>query len=147
MKNQIKCLGVTLDLAPVAASSGFTSQILPHQLAELFGELAQDYPTHSEVELVRLMAGILTELYPEYSFNLAKPSSEMPSSVVESQRVRADPVDGVLTVDHLGFTLRSLQGAAAACDPTRRKWKVFLTTKQVVIGEIRLRAQPEEEEA
>jgi hypothetical protein len=51
--------------------------------------------------------------------------------------VIVDKEQGILYVDHLGYTFRTLLAAAAQADPVRRNWRVFY--KAVVIGNVRIK--------
>lgn len=50
--------------------------------------------------------------------------------------IEVDAVNGLLFVDHLGYTLRVLLSAANDAKTDRRTWKVVY--KRVVIGTIRI---------
>ena len=52
--------------------------------------------------------------------------------------------EGILYVDHLGYTLRVLLSAASSAGTDRRTWKVMY--KHVVIGTIRLSTMKKEEQ-
>lgn len=142
MKTQLKCFGTIFDLAPQNFGGGVFSTLQDHQVEELLNSLALEYPSSSGAELRRMAAQMLHQLYPEYSFTIVRPGAAIPSRVAEGVQVQVDAEMGTLTVDHTGYSLRTLQGAAAGVDPKRRRWKVIVAVSndvQYVIGEILLR--------
>lgn len=52
--------------------------------------------------------------------------------------VTVDKEHHLLTVSHLGITLRRLMGAAAGSDPSHRRWRIALAPSNAIIGEVRL---------
>lgn len=102
------------------------SYLQEHQLAEVFAAILRENPAYTPAELRKSAAQILQQLHPSYTFTLSRPNGAMPSQVTEAVRVQADVAEGTLTITNTGYTLRTLQGAASAADPTRRKWKVIM---------------------
>lgn len=58
--------------------------------------------------------------------------------------IEVDAKEGLLYVDHLGYTLRVLLSAARSANTNRRTWKVVY--KHVVIGTVRLSTLNKEEQ-
>ena len=144
MKTEIKCYGITFDLVPIFSGGAYFSYLSDEKVKYLFDVISAENPTYDDVELRRSAAQVLRQLYPEYYFTLTKPGGILPSRVSEGIRIIADPAAGTLTIDNTGYSLRSLQGAAAACNPDRRKWRIILDTdgtpsQTYVIGEILLK--------
>ena len=52
--------------------------------------------------------------------------------------VTVDKEQHLLTVSHLGITLRRLLGAAAGSDPSHRRWRIALTPSNAIIGDVLL---------
>jgi hypothetical protein len=126
MLNLIKCLGVSLDLAPRPLGGGYMSYLQQHQLEQIFSVISQENPAYTSADLRKTASQILQQLYPTYTFTLSRTSEVVPSQVTESVKVQANAAEGTLTINNTGYTLRTLQGAASAADPTRRKWKVIM---------------------
>lgn len=141
MKTQLKCLGTIFDLAPKPFGGGYFSTLLDHQVEELLNELAAEYPTSGFSDLRRIASQLLHQLYPDYGFTIVKPGGTISSRVAAGMHVQVDAEAGTLTVDHTGYSIRTLQGAAAGVNPNRRRWKLVVDagTVQYVAGEILLR--------
>lgn len=140
MKTQLKCFGIIFDLSPQPFGGGYFSTLLDHQVEDLLTKLAEEYPSSESSDLRRIAATMLHQLYPEYSFTIIRPGGNIPSRVAAGMQVQVDAELGTLTVDHTGYSIRTLQGAAAGVDPKRRRWKVVVDTGtvQYVAGEILL---------
>lgn len=58
--------------------------------------------------------------------------------------VTVDKENHLLTVSHLGVTLRRLMGAAAGSDSSHRRWRIALAPSNVIIGDLRLASRKTE---
>lgn len=141
MLNSLKILGLNLDLSPKPGAKGYYSETDPSQLLSVIDSVWDDYPTDSCEDIADRVKDLLLELYPDYIFKLKYHyrDDNFTCRIEEPLQIGVDTEAGTLTIPHIGVTIRTLQGAAAAADPTRRKWRILLAPASVVIGEIRLR--------
>jgi hypothetical protein len=141
MFNSLKLLGHTLDLSPKQGVKGYYSYLDREQLLNLIDDIWEDFPMHSNYEIALKTQELLAELYPMYDFRIKYHyrDDNFTAVVNEPLQIGVNTEDGTLAVQHIGVTIRTLQGAAAAADSTRRKWRILLLPTRVVIGEIRLR--------
>lgn len=141
MLSAIKLLGVTLDLSPKPCSKGYYSDVDAQQLLDMIDSVWDDFPMYGCEEIADKVKDLLIEQYPDYVFKLRyhHRDDNFTMRVDEPLNIAVNTEEGTLGIPHIGVTIRTLQGAAAAADLTRRKWRIQLLPTKVVIGEIRLR--------
>ncbi len=141
MLNTLKVLGITLDLSPRPGIKGYYTDLDPDQLILLIDSMWDDYPSCSSMEIAEIVQDLLLEMYPDYKFRIRYHyrDNNFTGRVTEPLAIGIDTEAGTLSIPHIGITIRTLQGAAAAADATRRKWRILLLPSKIVIGEIRLR--------
>lgn len=141
MLNSLKLLGFKLDLSPKAGVKGYYTDLLADQLLDVIESVWDDYPTCGSDEIAEIVQDLLIEQYPDYTFKIKYHfrDDNFTGRVSEPLQIGIDTEAGTLAIPHIGITMRTLQGTAAAADPTRRKWRILLLPSRVVVGEIRLR--------
>ena len=139
---EIKLLGVTLDVFPQSTNRGWRSTLQTSQLEDLLDTLAEDHPGKSDEGLAKLAEALIYEAYPDFetvAVYIHSQTLQLCGHVTVSESVIADAAAATLSVSHTGWTVRSLQGAAASCDPTVRRWSIILQPANVVIGQVLLK--------
>ena len=110
-------------------------------LERLIDGLSREYPGKSREALCHLATDMANQL--DHSRDtLIHVDSLMAGGIAGHYNVlcevTVDKEHHLLTVSHLGITLRRLLGAAAGSDPSHRRWRIALAPSNAIVGDVLL---------
>lgn len=108
-------------------------------LERLIDGLSKEYPSKTREALCHLATDMANQL--DHSRDtLIYVDSLMEGGIAGHYtvlcEVMVDKEHHLLTVSHLGITLRRLMGAAASSDSSHRRWRIALAPSNAVIGDV-----------